>query len=271
MSQQEHTTAKYHQVIKWIVIGLLLVSAVGLAFPADVVTSNLTNLLSIGSLRALRFLSRLWLFSAPVGAVVGITFGNLVLRSSKLAIDTINLLRIAQWAPFLIAWTLAFAVTAKWEQGVSWLWLSAYCAVAVGLRVAYEYLLLRYFDGIGWKAAIKHVVRPAIMQGLFIALLLDLFVLTELWIPWRGRAVGYAFFIVLVTVTLLINWLADENFQSDALNHGRSLLKAFEAENFASLVGPSLIVLLCFFLWLTTAPFLFTISPATVLPALQLC
>jgi uncharacterized membrane protein YraQ (UPF0718 family) len=67
MSRQERTTAIYPQVIRWIVIGLLLASAVVLGFPPDAVTSTLTNLVSIRSLRAVGFLSRLWLLSAPVG------------------------------------------------------------------------------------------------------------------------------------------------------------------------------------------------------------
>jgi ABC-type nitrate/sulfonate/bicarbonate transport system permease component len=269
MSQQEHLTTKSpDEVIRCIVIGLLLASAVALGFPSDVITSTLSDLVGIGPVRSVRFLSRLWLLSAPVGALVGITFASLVLRSSRLAIDTINLLRIAQWAPFLITWTLAFAVTAEWKEGLSRLWLSCYCATAVGLRIAYEYLLVRGFDDLGWKAAIKQVLRPAIVQGLFIALLLDIFVLAELWNPWLGRGVGYAVFILVGTVMLLTNWLTGESFQSAALNHGRSLVKAFETENYDSLIGPSLIVLLCFFLWVITAPFLFTISPASIFASL---
>jgi hypothetical protein len=173
------------------------------AFPVGVVAPTLTKFFSTDSLRAVSFLSRLWLLSAPAGALVGIVFGNLVLRSSRLTIDTINLLRIAQWAPFLIVWTLSFALTVGWEQRLSWPWLATYCAIAVGLRVAYEYLLVRYFDEIGWKGAIKQIVRPAIMHGLFVALLLDMSVLAEVWSPWSEKGVGYSASIVLVTVTLL--------------------------------------------------------------------
>jgi hypothetical protein len=196
-------------------------------------------------------------------------FGNLVLRSSRLTIDTINLLRIAQWAPFLIVWTLPFALTVGWEQRLSWPWLATYCAIAVGLRVAYEYLLVRYFDEIGWKGAIKQIVRPAIMHGLFVALLLDMSVLAEVWSPWSEKGVGYSVSIVLVTVTLLINWVAGETFDSKALNRARLLVRAFETENFTSLVGPSLIVLLCLLLLLVTAPFLFTVSPVTIFASLS--
>lgn len=183
MSLHKITIIKNHQVIRWIMVGLLSGSAVMVAFPVDVVASSLTKILATDSLRAVSFLSRLWLLSAPIGTIVAIIFGNLVLRSSRLTIDTINFLRIAQWAPFLIVWTLAFALTAAWVDRVTWLWLATYCAVVVGLRVAYEYLLVRYFDDLGWKAAIKQIVRPAIMQGLFIALLLEMIVLAELWLP----------------------------------------------------------------------------------------
>ena len=107
----QQPTINYDQVIRRIVIALLLASAVIVSFVLDVGDSKLTKFSGINSLRALRFLSRLLLLSAPVAAIVGITLGNLGLRSSKLAIDIINLLRIAQWAPFLIAWTLAFALT----------------------------------------------------------------------------------------------------------------------------------------------------------------
>ena len=268
----QQPTINYDQVIRRIVIALLLASAVIVGFVLDVGDSKLAKFSGINSLRALRFLSRLLLLSAPVAAIVGITLGNLGLRSSKLAIDIINLLRIAQWAPFLIAWTLAFALTLEPGQRpgwLTWLWLSTYCAVAVGLRVTYEYLLVRYFDDIGGKGAIKQIMRPAITQGLFIALLLDMFVLARLWNPFLGMGVGYSVSIVLAAVTLLLNWVAGETFQSTALKWGRSAVKAFEKENFASLVGPSLIVLLCFFLWLVTTPFLFTISPSTIFDSLS--
>lgn len=177
-------------------------------------------------------------------------------------------MRIAQWVPFLIVWTLAFALTVEWGQPLSWSWLLIYCSIAVGPRVAYDYLSVRHFDGIGWKAAIKHIVRPTIIQGLFIALLLDLFILTELWSPWSPEGVGYPLFILLAVVILLINWVAGETFSSNAGNRGRLLVKGLETESLSSLVGPSLMALLCLFLWSVSAPFLFTVSPLTVFAGL---
>lgn len=81
--------------------------------------------------------------------------------------------------------------------------------------------------------------------------------------------VGYFISITLAIVALLINWLAGETFQSNALNRTKLLAKALETENFASFVGSSLIILLCFFLWLVTAPFLFIVTPATVFASLS--
>jgi ABC-type nitrate/sulfonate/bicarbonate transport system permease component len=245
---------------------VLLASAVVVSFALDI--STLVKLPSINSLRVVVFLSKLVLLSAPVGAVLGIVFGNLVLRSSRLTIDIIDLLRIAQWAPFLIVWTLAFELTG-WGQHLSWAWLATYCAIAVGLRATYEYLLIRYFDDIDGKSAIKQIVRPAIMQGLLIALLLDMFVLPKLWSPWAGGGVDYSVSIVLATITLLINWVAGETFHSNASNRARLLIKTFEMENFASLIGPSLIVLFCLLLWLVTAPLMFTVSPVTIFARLS--
>ena len=157
-----------------------------MAFPVGVVAPALTKFFSTDSLRAVSFLSRLWLLSAPAGVLVGLAFGNLVLRSPRLTIDTINFLRIAQWAPFLMVWTLAWALTAQGKQ-LTFLWLSIYCGVIVGLRVAYEYLLRRYFDDIGWKAAMGQILRSGVMHGLFVALLLNVFVLAEVWVPWMGK------------------------------------------------------------------------------------
>jgi hypothetical protein len=123
MSSRKITIIKNHKVIRWIIVGLLLGSAVMLAFPVDVVASSLSKILAIDSLHGLTFL-RLWLLSAPVGAIVLVVFGNLILHSSRLTIGMINFLRIAQWVPFLIVWTLVFTLTVGSGQPLSWVWLS---------------------------------------------------------------------------------------------------------------------------------------------------
>jgi hypothetical protein len=118
MSSRKITIIKNHKVIRWIIVGLLLGSAVMLAFPVDVVASSLSKILAIDSLHGLTFL-RLWLLSAPVGAIVLVVFGNLILHSSRLTIGMINFLRIAQWVPFLIVWTLVFTLNCRqWTAAI---------------------------------------------------------------------------------------------------------------------------------------------------------
>jgi len=270
MSEQSNSTTKHHRVIRRILIAVLIVSATIPVFPFDALRSKLVKFLDADSGRAVSFLSSLWLFSAPIGAVAGIIFGNSVLRSARLTIDTLNLLRIIQWAPFLIVWTLAFGLTAKPGQQLSLLWLLTYCAVSTGLATAYDYLMVRYFGGVDWKTALKKIVRTAIMRGLFISLLLDVTVAGELWSPGSGEGVGYTVCIFLAAIVLLINWFSGETFYFNAVNRWRLLLAVFESENLTSLIGPSLLILLCMALWLVTAPFLFTASPVTVLTSLSM-
>jgi ABC-type nitrate/sulfonate/bicarbonate transport system permease component len=248
-------------IIRWIVLAVLLAGAVILGFGLDTFELPHTPFL-----RALRFLSRLLLLSAPLGAVAGVIFGNLILRNARLTTDIIHLLRIVQWAPFLIVWTLAFALTG-WEQQVSWAWLASYCGVAVGLRVTYEYLLVRHFEDIDEMGAIKQIVRPAIEQGLFMALLLDMSILAEFWSPWGGGGtggIGYSISIVLAIVIPLVSWVAGETFHSTSVNSGRLLVNVFQTEKFAYLVGPALITLFFPLLWFVAAHFVSSISPATV-------
>lgn len=269
MSKQSHSIREHHRFIRWIIIVVLIVSATIPVFPFDALISKLVKFLDADSGRAVTSLISLSLFSAPVGLVAGIIFGNLVLRSSRLTIDTLNLLRIIQWAPFLIVWTLAFGLTAKSGQQLSLLWLLTYCAITIELRTAYDYLLVRYFGGVDWKTALKKIVRTTMIQGLFISLLLNMTAAGELWSPWSGGGVGYTPTVLLAAIVLLINWFSGETFNSNAVNRWRLLLAALETENPISLIGPSLLVLVCMFLWLATAPFLFTASPVTVLTGLS--
>jgi hypothetical protein len=130
MKDQCHSTTKRHWAIRWIVIGVVIIGATIPLFSLDALGSKLMKFLESDSGRAVGLLGTLWIFSAPIGAAAGIIFGNLVSRSSRLTIDTFNLLRIIQWAPFLIVWTLAFELTAKWGQQLSFLWFLAYGAVS---------------------------------------------------------------------------------------------------------------------------------------------
>ena len=82
MPTENLTASQRNWLARWIVVGVLLGIGVFFAFPVEPVDTALFKILDVNPRRAVGFLSRLWLYSAPVGAVVGIIFGNLVLRSS---------------------------------------------------------------------------------------------------------------------------------------------------------------------------------------------
>jgi ABC-type nitrate/sulfonate/bicarbonate transport system permease component len=232
-------------------------------FPYDALSATLMVMFHADSARAVFFLVIVWILAAPVGITGGIVLGQVICRISRLTIEKLNLLRIAQWVPLLMPWSLANGLSYKSALPLSISWLVTYCAVGTGLATAHEYLLVRYISGADWKPALEKIIRRGLMRALFISLILDITVAGAFWPPWRGKGAGYVPFVVLAGIVLLINrcFTFSHTFSSNTVSRMPLLLAAFERESVKSLLRPSLLIVVCAIVWLVAGPFLMGASP----------
>jgi len=114
------------------------------------------------------------------------------------------------------------------------------------------------------------VVWLATIQGIFIALVLDMSVWGELWFKYPGLdPIGYAVFILLATMILLINWVSGCNFARTSAIRGIVLIKELEYDSWRSLCGCLVLCTVCLVLWQALTRYIFNTSPAEVFAALN--
>lgn len=257
-------------VAPWIATITIIGVALFFGFGTESINDVLDKLWGSDFRRAARILSRLWVYSTPPGALVGILLGYLFLRSSWLTRATIRFLRVGRWVPFLIWWVIAAELTAAPQQFLSRSWFWTYGAVTVALTACYEFLAARFVLRLPFRAGLKSVVRPAIIQGIFIALILDMSVWGELWIVYPGKTpIGYLVFITLVTTILLINWAFGHSFDHAAVNRATMLVEELKHDNWSSFLGASALVVTCLVLWQALTGPVFLSSPIEVPKELQ--
>lgn len=251
-----------------------IVGVVGIAlvfgFGTESIYAELDKLLGKDFRFAIRILSRLWFYSTPAGAFLGVLLGYVILRSSWLTRATICFLRVGRWAPFLIFFTLAIQLTVATYQPLSRLWISAYGALTVALTACYAFLVARHVSSLPFQASLRTIVRPVVIRGLFISLFLDMSVWAELWVVFPGKTpIGYAVFILLAIMILLLNWASRYDFDHAAADRATVLVKELKYDNGSSFWGASLLVVSCFVLWGALTGTVFNVSPIEVFRSLH--
>ena len=254
---------------RWIATITTVIVALLFALGTDSTDALLEKLWGSDFRLAVGILSRLWFYSTPAGAFIGILLGCLVLRSSWLTQSALRFLRIGRWAPFFLWWTLAAELTAA-QQPIPLSWFGTYGAVAVALAAWYEFLALRFVLRLPLRAALGGLVRPVIIHGILIALVLDMSVSAELWFVYPGKTpISYAVSIALAAIILLIHRASGHTFDQAAADRGAILVEELKYDNWSSLWGAAALIVTCFVAWQARAGLEFSTSPIEVLVALR--
>jgi ABC-type nitrate/sulfonate/bicarbonate transport system permease component len=115
------------------------------------------------------------------GAIIGAGLGWLIDRNTKLASGSIFVLRVGQWAPFLLSPVLTWALFYPSSQRPDrefYVWTVAIPAVALGS--CYQILAMRTFAVLDWHRSSSAVAGLAFQRAVFISIVLSL----SVWIPY---------------------------------------------------------------------------------------
>jgi ABC-type nitrate/sulfonate/bicarbonate transport system permease component len=205
--------------------------------------------------RALRTITVLFGLSSLPGGLIGIALGFLIACSSGLTQASLRFLRIGQWAPFLLWWPIAlqFLVHPPPNYRISpYFFIWAIGIPAVALAACYHYLSARVTLGVEWRGVISEVARMAVLQGLFISVMLALSVWMEPWIIYpgmKGRPIHYATGLSLALFLLIVKWVYRSGFDYTAGVRREIFLANLRSRDRAPLWGAMLLVLLCLGGW----------------------
>lgn len=129
--------------------------------------------------------------------------------------------------------------------------MEVYGALTVALTASYEVLFATIVLNLGSRATIQRAAAAAIMQGLLIALFLDLLIATPSWIgaTFGDVEIGYQVFVVIAAFVVSINWISGRTFQSAAKDRGRELLKELAWEKSTSTLYAAVVIVAVVVLW----------------------
>lgn len=257
------------RVAPWLALLVVLGAALVFAFGPGSINLFLDDLMGRDARRALRIFYRIWLLPAPASAIMGILVGYLILVRPWLTRAVVGILRIVRWAPLLVWWGFVAQLTIN-PPDLSPLWITTYVGVTVALTACYELLLARFVQKLSLKTAMTTAFRAATIQGLLVALILDMSVWMDLWYVSSDRApFGLNVFIALAATILAINWAYGLSFERAAAERGAALLKELQSTNRSSFYGAVTIVAAFILAWEAASPAGPLKPPIEVLAALR--
>ena len=219
----------------------------------------------------LRLIAILFGVSCLPGGLIGTVLGYLIAQNSKLASAALTLLRIGQWAPFVLWWALVqLLLMGSSEQPGRYFFVWTMSIPAVVLGTCYHFLCTRHLLGLEWLTVVTETARLAVLRAFYISLVLALSVWIGTWMVFPGNEYvdrHYVAASVLALFLILVNWI----YRSD-IQHTAELCKEFYSDfsgkNGASYLTAALVVLLMVAVWqLLSQIGSFRVSPVSVLNA----
>jgi ABC-type nitrate/sulfonate/bicarbonate transport system permease component len=220
----------------------------------------------------LRNLAIVFGLSCFPGAIIGAGIGRLISRNSKLASGSLHVLRIGQWAPFLLWWVLTsvLSIVPTERPGRNFVvWTMSIPAVALGS--CYHILCMRYLAGQDWQRSICETVGLAIHRSLLISIVLSLTVWMDNWVVFPGNdnvLRHYVAVAVLALFLFVVNWIYRSGIEQSATLHREIILADLSRRNDGSTWTAAFIVLFFVAIWhLFSLIGNFSVSPVRVFNA----
>ena len=185
------------------------------------------------------------------GGLIGVMLGFVITQNFKLASASISLLRIGQWAPFVIWWVLVLLLFLPWSQSPNryfFDWTLSIPAVALG--VCFHFLRTRHLLLLNWRMSVTTSAGLACHRALFISIVLAISVWSENWVPFPvnyNAETYYTAAAVLALFLIVIDLIYRSGIQHSASLHREILLSDLDR----GYEGSSRIALLLVFSLLT--------------------
>ncbi len=181
------------------------------------------------------------------GALIGAALGHLLAQNSQLAAASISLLRIGQWAPFVIWWVLVELIFVTPGTGVrlgKYFFELTMSIPAVALGACYYYLRIRHLLRQGLRTSAFASAGVACNRALFISIVLALLVWLDHWVVFlenENVARHYFAAVVLGCSLLLVNRIYRTGIEQSAHIY-REFFVADLSPRQESSFGPTLLV-----------------------------
>ena len=187
------------------------------------------------------------------GGLIGAMLGYLFMQNSKLALASISLLRIGQWAPFVIWWALVILIFgAIRQQRSGYFFIGTMAIPAVALASCYQLLCAKHLLRLDWRRSVTESMGLTCHRALLISLVLALSVWSENWVPLRLNYTVinyYAAALVLALCLMAINWIYRSGIEHSAKLHREIILADLNRRNDSSTWLATLIILFAVAVW----------------------
>jgi len=203
------------------------------------------------------------------GGLIGTMLGYLITHNTKLASASMSLLRIGQWAPFVIWWVLVILLFVAPDQQLGryfFVWTMAIPAVALG--VSYHFLCTKHLLRLDLRTSIFASAGQACHRALFISLVLALSVGSVNWVVVSANDHAVRHYVaatVLAFFLFVVNWLNKSGIDHSAASYREILVADLSRSGGAAFWTATLIVVSFIAVW----PILnllgyFRVSPVSV-------
>jgi len=219
--------------------------------------------------RGLRNIAIVFGLSCFTGAVIGTGLGWLIARSPKIASVSLLVLRIGQWAPFLLWWALTWELlVAPSEHPGRFFFIRTMSIPAVALGSCYHFLCTRHLLQLDWRTSVSESMGLACHRALFISLVLALSVWVDNWVVLYANENGMTHYVaafVLALFLLIVNGLYRSGIDHSAALYREILVADLSRRREASFWTATLIVMLIVAVWqMLNLLGYFRVSPVSV-------
>jgi len=171
------------------------------------------------------------------GALIGSVIGYLLAWNLRIALAIRNVLRIAQWAPFILWWgldTALFIASRQKPPGSFFFWTIALPAVTTGS--CFHFLSARLRLQCDWSNCVAEAAKLAVFRALFISLVMSLVIWLPIWaIPANPHTARHHVAVVTVAILLaLVHWTYRSDIDCNASSHREFLDADMSSPNGAS-------------------------------------
>lgn len=203
------------------------------------------------------------------GGSIGAMLGYLIAQNSKLASASISLLRIGQWAPFVIWWVLVILLfVAPDQQRGRYFFVCTMGIPAVALGTCYNFLCLRQLLRRDWRPSVFASEGHACHRALFISLVLALSVGSVNWIVVSANDNAVRHYVaatVLAFFLFVVNWLNKSGIDHSAASYREILVADLSRRGGAAYWTATLIVVSFIAVWqILNLLGYFRVSPVSV-------
>ena len=250
--------AQPERFAQWLTI--ILISAGVLALCLDFIYTTAQILFDTTFLKGFGFFLVQVVLASAVGAGIGASLSELILRSRWITESAIRFLRLGMWLPFFGAWATSTWVI-EWSKEIAvphWTEPSLQLAIpiipTVLLAACYYQLTARYTLQLNRRSAAVQVIRPILLHASFYVFLAQLWLYEKGWYwfehtpsTWWARAI--ATIVLLALFLLLIVWGGSSRFEKTASMKGTAAFREIFASNWKSFIGAATLWMLCFAVW----------------------